>query len=290
MRSGLTVLAMAALLVACADNDGSGSEDDDPREAAESHDDEGLGGMSSHIHGLGVHDGSLYVATHNGLFDVPPDGEPRQVSEDDHDFMGFTVVDDGTLLASGHPNSRDDLPANLGLLESTDDGATWTSLALMGEVDFHALDAKRDAVYGFNSVGGELMSSTNRKDWDQLGQVRIADVTMSPDDESTVVITTEDGPLVSSDSGQTFDGLDGAPLLVLVDWPRTDEFYGIGPAGDVHVSADGGGSWAEQGTIGAPPQAMTVGADGTVYAATEEAIVRSDDGGASFTVVVDLTP
>jgi hypothetical protein len=232
----------------------------------------------------------LYVATHYGRFSVSADGAVRQVSDDDHDFMGFTVTDDGTFLASGHPNSRDDLPPHLGLLESTDGGSSWESVALMGEVDFHAMDAKGAAIYGFNSVGGELLASTDGTDWTYLHHgIPIADVTISPDDDSTFVVTTEEGPMVSTDAGQTLALLDGAPLLMLVDWPRSDELYGIGVDGTVHVSVDGGTSWDERGSLDAGPLAMTVASGGAVFAATDEAIVRSDDGGESFTVVVELT-
>jgi hypothetical protein len=270
-RAAAAIVTVLAVGVAC-------SGDDERSEA-----------ISSHIHGLAEVDGDLFVATHHGLFAVAPDGTTRQVSQDDHDFMGFTVADDGTFLASGHPSSVNDLPANLGLLESTDGGVTWESVSLLGDVDFHALDAQGDVIYGFNSVRGQLMSSNDRSFWtDFHHDFGVADLAIAPDDDDALVITTEDGPRRSVDGAESFELIDGAPLLMLVDWPREEELYGITPGGEVFVSADGGTSWEERGTLDARPQAMTVAADGTLYAATPEAIVASDDGGVSFTVVVDL--
>lgn len=264
--------AMALLVAACGDDNPPAADAEEPR-------DEAFG----HIHGLGVVDDMLYVATHHGLFTVSSDGKAVMASEDDHDFMGFTVTDTGELLASGHPNSRRDLPAHLGLLESTDGGATWNELSLSGEVDFHALDARSGSVYGRDSASGQLLGSTDRRSWSQLGQIPLADVAISPDDGATLIITTEEGPQLSADAGEEFAVIDGAPVLMLADWPRTDLLYGISPDGIVHHSTDSGATWKERGRLGAQPQAMTVSADGTIYVALEGAIVASSDGGDTFT-------
>ena len=79
-----------------------------------------------HIHGLGVDpaDDSLYVATHFGLFHVDESGRPSRVADRYQDTMAFTVVGPGHFLGSGHPDLREDLPAHLGLIESTDAGET----------------------------------------------------------------------------------------------------------------------------------------------------------------------
>jgi photosystem II stability/assembly factor-like uncharacterized protein len=198
------------------------------------------------------------------------------------------VVDDETFLASGHPGSSSDLPGNLGLLESTDGGATWTSLSLMGDVDFHALDATGDAVYGADSASGQLFVSTDRTDWQQQGQIPLADLAINPTDGAVVVITTQAGPHISDDSGASFEVMDGAPVLMLVDWPRPEDLVGITPDGVVHHSADGGSAWAERGKIDDRAYAMTVGPDGSVYVATEHAILFSSDGGRTFTVWYEM--
>ncbi|WP_216853351.1 F510_1955 family glycosylhydrolase [Phytoactinopolyspora halotolerans] len=247
----------------------------------ESDADDQAGAAFGHIHGLGVVDGVLHVATHYGLFSVDSGGV-SMTSEDDHDFMGFTVADDGSFLASGHPNSRTDLPGHLGLLGSSDGGQTWDQIALTGEVDFHALDAKDGVVVGYDSGTAQLMRSDDRENWEQLGQYAIADVTISPDDTDTLLITAESGPMVSTDGGGSFAGIDGAPVLMFVDWPRSGELYGISPDGTVHRSSDGGTTWEAGAELGDRPQALTVAPDGSIYVALPVSIVVSDDQGASF--------
>jgi hypothetical protein len=48
------------------------------------------------------------------------DGKPERVADRWQDTMGFAVVGPDHFLASGHPDLREDLPAHLGLIESTD--------------------------------------------------------------------------------------------------------------------------------------------------------------------------
>ena len=64
----------------------------------------------THFHGIAVDpaDSSrVYLATHNGLYVVAPDGSADAISDAADDFMGFTAhpTDPATLFASGHPAS-----------------------------------------------------------------------------------------------------------------------------------------------------------------------------------------
>ena len=97
-----------------------------------------------HVHGLGINpsDNALFIATHTGLFRAP-DGESQatRVADRYQDTMGFTVVGPDHFLGSGHPDVREDLPPYLGLIESTDAGVTWEPVSLLGERDFHVLEA-----------------------------------------------------------------------------------------------------------------------------------------------------
>src|SRR5699024_7993169 len=144
------------------------------------------------------------------------------------------------------------------LLASADSGATWNTVSLSGEVDFHALAAKGESVYGYSS-SGELLASTDRQRWSSLGQIPLADVAVNADDASTLIITTEQGPKLSTDGGKTFRVMDAAPVVAFIDWPQPNQVYGVTPDGGLYRSGDGGVTWAESGRINAPPHALTVG-------------------------------
>lgn len=239
-----------------------------------------------HIHGLGVNpaDGDLYAGSHHGVFRIPGNGEPEQVAGRTQDFMGFTVVGPDHFLASGHPGPDDtEQPPHLGLIESTDGARTWTPRSLSGEVDFHALEARHDLVYGYDSQTGQLMVSADKQDWDRRAQLPLADIAVSPDDPDVVLATTQDGPARSSDGGRTFTPINGAPLLVLLDWPAGKRLVGVAPDGAVHTSDDGGKTWTALGTVPGHPAALTTHAGAEVYVATESGIHRSTDNGKTFT-------
>jgi hypothetical protein len=107
-----------------------------------------------HVHGLGVNpaDGALFVATHTGLFRAGPgERRARRVAGRYQDTMGFTVTGPDRFLGSGHPDGREDLPPFLGLIRSTDAGRTWEPVSLLGERDFHVLEAAGERIYGYGS-------------------------------------------------------------------------------------------------------------------------------------------
>ena len=128
-----------------------------------------------HVHGLGVDpaDDALYAATHSGVFRVGDDGSSRRIADRWQDTMAFTVVGPGHFLGSGHPDLKEDLPSHLGLIESVDAAETWSILSLGGEADFHALDVSGNRTYGYDATSGQLMTTTDRRNWSTVatGQV-----------------------------------------------------------------------------------------------------------------------
>jgi hypothetical protein len=268
------VAVVAALVLAGCDDGASGHDDAD----------------LAHIHGLGVNpaDGELYVASHHGLFLVTGEGEPKQIAGRTQDFMGFTVVGPDHFLGSGHPGPGSDQPPHLGLIESTDAGETWQSRSLSGEADFHAMEAKHDRVYGFDSQTGRIMVSDDKKSWDDRAQLPLADIAVSPDDPDELIATTEQGVQRSTDGGKSFSPIAGSPTLVFVDWAATDRLVGVAPDGVVHASDDGGKTWSDAGSVSGQPQAILAHDDSEVYVATEEAIHHSTDDAKTFTVFQGL--
>lgn len=266
-------LVLALALAGC----GGGAEEPGPSAVQ----DPGL----LHVHGLGVDPGDterILVATHTGLFAVR-DGVVSRVGEAMHDLMGFTVADDGTFLASGHPDLRDesllveDAPALLGLVRSTDGGHTWESLSLLGQADFHALDAAHGRVYGGDTTGGRFMVSADGLEWETRSTgVLFHSLAVSPDDPERMVATGPDGLARSTDGGRNWEILDGfAPLVV--DW-GAEALYGADPDGQVAVSRDGGSSWETLGSLPGAPAALHAAAGRLLAATPEGSVLASPDG------------
>lgn len=240
-----------------------------------------------HVHGLGVNpaDGTLLAASHHGLFRVTGTSEPQQIAGRTQDFMGFTIVGPDHFLASGHPGPDDNTqPPHLGLIETTDGGQTWNSVSLSGEVDFHAMEAKHGKVYGYDSQSGQLLSSSDRSNWDRGTGLGIADIAVAPDQPDEIIATTRQGPARSTDGGRTFTMLANAPLMSLVDWPDTGRLVGVAPDGTIYASSDRGANWARRGQVTGGPTAIVAVGDTDIYVATDETIQRSGDDGATFTV------
>jgi hypothetical protein len=254
-----------------------------PPDASGDADDPGL----AHVHGLGIDpaDGTLYAATHYGVFRLPAGGKPVRIGERRQDTMGFTVVGARRFLGSGHPDPGEpDQPPHLGLIESTDAGRSWRTLSMAGEVDFHALEARHGLIYGHDSLTQQLMVSRDGQRWDRRAQVALADIAVDPGDPEALLATTERGLARSADGGRSFDLVSGAPLSVLVDWPDATNLVAIDPSGAVHHSADGGTTWTKRGQLPGAPTALATRGPSDLYVATEEGVYTSHDGGGSFTL------
>jgi hypothetical protein len=154
---------------------------------------------------------------------------------------------------------------------------------LEGEADFHALEAKHGAVYGYDSQTGQLAVTSDRLNWDRRARVALADFAVSPSSPDTMPATTERGLARSTDGGRTFTPLEGAPALQLLDWPTEATIVGVAPDGGVHTSADGGATWVRAGQVPGRPTAVATHEPDEVFVATTTAIHGSTDGGHTFT-------
>lgn len=240
----------------------------------------------SHIHGVGVDpaDGTLYVATHEGVL-AADESDPaswRRVG-DRADYMGFTVIGPGHFLGSGHPEPGSAEPSHRGLLESTDAGETWRSRSLAGTADFHALRYAHRTVYGYDSVTGTLRISEDHETWRDGARLSLLDIAVDPEDPRTVLATTADGVATSTDGGLTFGPGDGTVQMYL-SWPEPGALFGVDEHGTLRARDDGG-SWTELGRVpGGRPQALTAVDAEHLVAATGTGVYESRDGGRTFTV------
>ena len=246
-----------------------------------------------HVHGLGINpaDGSLFIATHTGLFRVGKDSRKAvRIADRYQDTMGFSIVGPNRFIGSGHPDAReDDLPPQLGLIKSSDAGRTWTPISLLGEADFHVLRSAGTRVYGYDASNDRLLASPDEGgEWKELDKPGpIVDLAPDPSDPRRLVASTagglDQGMYVSRSNGERWTRLNyGVGLLA---WPTSDRLYLIDERGKALVSTDGGRRLQARGEIGGQPAALlAVGKDELYVALHDGTIKRSTDGGATWTV------
>jgi hypothetical protein len=243
-----------------------------------------------HVHGLGINpgDGSLYIATHTGLWRVE-ENETRaeRVGDRLQDTMGFTVAGSNRFLGSGHPDPRDisdgTLPPLLGLIESTDAGKTWQPISLLGQADFHVLRNAGDRVYGFDASNERLMVSRDRgRTWiERRPPAAMIDLVPNPENSSRLVAATERGLFQSDDAGASWRMLSKA--VGLLAWPAPNRLYAVDGRGRVFASADAGRHWKAVGDVGGQPAALLAVAARDLYVALHDGTVkRSADGGVAW--------
>ena len=239
------------------------------------------GTLPAHVHNLAYNGDTLLFGTHEGLWEQAPGQAPKAVSAEAFDVMGFTPNGD-RWLASGHPAAGSTAPGALGLLESIDEGVTWSPVALSGEVDFHRLVAAGDQLFGINSADNALLRSDDGgRSWTSAGAVPLFDLAVAPDNPDTLMGTTADGPVISTDAGTTFEAAPAPALIAFLAWtPRA--LVGVAADGQVLESTDRGANWQTKGQVAGPPAA--VAADGSRVAVLAGGVVyESSDNGATFT-------
>lgn len=273
---------MAAALAGC------GDQAPDAPPAAESGDPGPI-----HVHGLGVNpsDGSLFVATHTGLFRAAPnETRARRVGDRYQDTMGFTVVGPDRFLGSGHPDGREQLPPYLGLIESADAGRSWQPVSLLGEADFHVLEASGQRIYGYGSDFESreprfLTSTDGGQSWRSLQAPEpLISLSISPQDRRTIIASGEGGVFHSADAGRSWSEVD-APRAGLVAWTRAGVTL-VDLERRVWASADpAAGKWRPVGEVGGQPAALESGPDDEPLVALHDGVIhRSTDGGRTWAV------
>ncbi|MFC5993288.1 F510_1955 family glycosylhydrolase [Pseudonocardia hispaniensis] len=239
----------------------------------------------SHVHAVDLNpaDGMIYVAAHEGLYRVGAAGGLERVGATGRDLMGFAIAAPDTFLSSGHPGPTENAPDPLGLVRSTDAGATWQPVSLAGEVDFHALQLSSGTLYGLDAGRRTLrVSSDGGTTWQLRATVAALDIAVDPTDPATVLATTADGVVASRDGGASF-GAPTGPQLAFLSWAPDATLYGLAPDGALHTSVDAGANWRRVGVVpGGHAQAVTGLADGRVLAATTGGLFDSRDGGRTF--------
>jgi len=144
------------------------------------------------------------------------DGHWNKVPGADYEFKGFSMASN-TIYASGHPAPGDPLTNPLGLVKSTDGGATWRWAALSGESDFHLMAAgyRSNVLYVVNTEPNSRMpergvyfTQDGGKPWKPSPSAglssRMASLAVHPSRPGTVAVGTSEGAYVSQDFGASF--------------------------------------------------------------------------------------
>jgi hypothetical protein len=275
--------ATVLLLAACGSGSGAAAgSGGDQKAAAQS------GGLpGEHVHGVARDpgDGTVYLATHQGLFRYDK-GAPVRVGPV-VDWMGFSIAGPGHFYASGHPGDGVDLPAPVGLMETTDAGKTWKVRSLGGESDFHALTSSSKGVLAYD---GTLRSTADEKTWTKLAISAEPRCLAAALDGSRILATTASSVLLSSDQGATWAPLPAAPPLLLAAWADKTTATGVTTTGHLAVTTNAGATWTTGTARVDSAQAISASrADGgtlEVLLVTDSGVQRSIDSGASFSPLV----
>lgn len=239
-----------------------------------------------HIHGLGISDGALVIATHTGLWAAPQgQTKARRLGSSKQDIMGFSVLGRHRFIGSGHPDPSQRQPPNLGLIESRDGGRSWKNVSLFGDADFHVLQSSGSRVYGFDGTQGRLMVSSDRgRSWGQrTSPAAMFSLAIDPSRADRVVTSTERGMFASRNAGKTFRALARhGQLAGLLAWPAAGRLFIVDGGGRVLRSRDGGDKWLPVGAIGGPPAAFMAHGDDLYAALADGTVKRSPDGGKSW--------
>ena len=171
------------------------------------------------IHGVGLFNtegrsndngNSIYLATHNGLYNKNQNSSWVKVGSDKSDLMGF-VIDpkkEGVMYSSGHPVNG----GNLGFRMSTDSGKTWQTISSVTDnpIDFHAMSispVNNDILYGSPGGGYALFITHDQgKTWSIITSIpsQIVSIAANPLDANGVYIGTGSGMFYSNDQGKNW--------------------------------------------------------------------------------------
>lgn len=237
---------------------------------------------AGHVHGIvEARSGELLIGTHAGLFVPQPDGTLVRRG-DEADYMGLAALSSGVLLSSGHPAPGSSEPNPLGLRQSADTGATWTTIAQIPRDDYHVIEAGAGRIYAVGSDGA-LYSGIAPTAMAKVSEAPtgLIDLAVEPGRGSSLLAATQSGLRRSGDGGRTW--MPVGDSVGLLSWARRDAIFIVNAAGDVSMSADGGSTWSRRGSLGAPPAAMLAVSPARVVAADHDGrILESNDGGRSW--------
>lgn len=238
--------------------------------------------------------GAILLATNRGLFRISADGKRIQTIHARaraHRHNGpfgqrvssLAFLDAGHLFGSGHPNGvATGLPAFLGLIESTDGGRSWTSVARTGFSDLHVLLVVNRNFFGYDTVlGGVVVSTDGGRTFVERSApsgALVLDLAVDPHDSRYMLASTPTAIFRSLDQGKSWHKAQAAEESHLA-W-TSNGLFRADADGTVLRSNDRGVTWRRVGRLSRPPGKLVEQPDGTLYAALiDGSVVTSRDAG-----------
>ena len=257
-----------------------------------------------HLHGLGFSaDGrQLIVPAHDGLR-IFADGAWQVPEVPAHDYMGYAATDTG-FYSSGHPALGASLVNPLGLVKSTDGGATLMTLGFAGESDFHwmAVGYRNHAIYVLNAVpnsrlgAGLHYSLDDGKTWQQSAAQGLTaqpiQLAVHPIQANTLALATEGGLLLSMDRGASFMPIPPVGQVTAVAFsPDGTQLLAGGTTLMTYNLADGQVTAMRAPQLGAEDAISYIAVNPVqpqelAFATFERNIYRSEDGGQTWQQIV----
>ncbi|MBG9549494.1 F510_1955 family glycosylhydrolase [Cytobacillus firmus] len=256
MKQGRTILAVLLLLLAAGcslEEEQSKKTADEPSNKTSETADYTIIDASAqqieHIQGIGYpgNDTGLYLSSSEGL-KFFKDGIWHETTSLNHDYMGFQAVKDG-FIVSGHPDKNSVIKNPLGIVKSTDNGASFKKLAFSGTSSFPFLAAGYDTniIYMINQENNdELKAGVSRsqdagKTWDPVSLKGLEADTLGmiaahPTNPEIMAMSTRSGIFYSQDKGETVKLISEPIMATALTFTENSLYYAYADQEKVQMS------------------------------------------------------
>ncbi|MBU8730326.1 hypothetical protein KM915_09705 [Cytobacillus oceanisediminis] len=256
MKQGRMILAVLLLLFAAgcsAEKEQSKKTADEPSSKTSDEADytiiEASAQQIEHIQGIGYpgNDTALYLSSSDGL-KFYKDGTWHEATSLNHDYMGFQAVKDG-FIVSGQPDKNSVIKNPLGIVKSTDKGASFKDLAFSGTSSFPFLAAGYDTniIYMINQEKSEELeagvyrSQDAGKTWEPVSLNGLEGDTLGmiaahPTDPEIMAMSTRSGIFFSEDRGENVKLVSDPIMATALTFTENSLYYAYADQEKVQMS------------------------------------------------------
>ncbi|WP_436373059.1 F510_1955 family glycosylhydrolase [Cytobacillus sp. BC1816] len=256
MKQGRTILAVLLLLLAAgcsAEKEQSKKTADEPSSKTSDEADytiiEASAQQIEHIQGIGYpgNDTGLYLSSSDGL-KFYKDGIWHETTSLNHDYMGFQAVKEG-FIVSGQPDKNSVIKNPLGIVKSTDKGASFKNLAFSGTSSFPFLVAGYDTniIYMINQdkseelEAGVYRSQDAGKTWETVSLKGLEADTLGmiaahPTHPEIMAMSTRSGIFFSQDRGETVKLVSDPVMATALAFTENSLYYAYADQEKVQMS------------------------------------------------------